>query len=79
MAKSKRHTFLCLFAREMHDSYVNNSYNYNRGILSLIRGKLDLSVGKKCPDEALDKIKKSFCMDKYDIVVYRTADYDKTF
>jgi len=61
----------------MHDDYVSDSYNYNRGKISLIGGKVDLSVGKNLSDEAISMVKDYFGIAGFDVNVYKTASYDK--
>ena len=61
----------------MHDKYVSDSFNYNRGRISLIGGKVDLSVGNNLSVEAIRFIKDYYGINKYSVDVYRTASYDK--
>ena len=61
----------------MHDKYVKDSYNYNRGTISLIGGQVDLSVGKNLSDKAISQVKDYFGISDYKVNIYQTASYDK--
>ena len=61
----------------MHDKYVSDSYNYNRGKISLINGKVDLSIGKSLSDQSIAMVKDYFGISNYDVNVYKTGSYDK--
>jgi len=60
-----------------HDKYVKDSFNYNRGKISLIGGKVDLSVGKNLSDKAISVVKDYFGISNFDVNVYRTGSYDR--
>ena len=61
----------------VHDNYVKDSYNYNRGRISLIDGKVDLSVGKNLSDRDISRIKDYFGISNFNVNIYQTASYDK--
>ena len=61
----------------MHEDYVKDSYNYNRGRICLINGKVDLTIGKSISDDAISYIKNNFGISKFDVNIYRTGLYDK--
>ena len=61
----------------MHDNYVKDSYNYNRGKISLIGGRVDLSVGKGFSKKTVSMIKDYFGISNFNVNVYETMTYDK--
>jgi len=70
-------THKTLDPKGMHDNYVADSYNYNRGKISLIGGQVDLSIGKNLSDKTIAMVKDYFGVSNYKVSLYRTASYDK--
>ena len=61
----------------MHDKYRVNPHQYNRGRVSLVNGRIELMIGKNCPNESLNNIIQYFGLNQFPIEVIRTGMYDK--
>ena len=61
----------------MHDKYRANPYLYNRGKVSLVNGRVEITVGKNCTSDSLEKVKRYLGLDNFASEVVRTGMYDK--
>ena len=62
----------------VHDGYRLNPHLYNRGRVTLIDGRVVLSVGKGCSDDALRSVQRQLGLSRYSVEVERTGMYDRS-
>ena len=60
-----------------HGDFRLNPYLYNRGKVSIVCGKIEVTTGKQCTNEAIENIKQNFGLEEFSVQVIRTGLYDK--